>query len=302
MWVVSRSSLEQFDDASVCRCLLMIDRDPEQNGPQEQLLALASEQSFDEIVAGALPRDGIGDDDGIGIAGWPPVGTHVDDCRGQRVVKQHVPAEVSMNQLTREINGSPTSKQPLHRLRELGVDLPPGHPVGDGPSMRRHDRRGPCDARDSSVEVLRCIENLVPRSAGVVPFHPLPCHPARDNPVSGHRTDGLDDADGRSGVQSVERLSQPHGLRRLSRWLQHQYTGPERLPLAAFERLGRLDRPCLQRRPRRHPCRLRVHGRPWCRSRVQSVDDPGLGEPQEQRAGRIVRRVADRAIGDTLAW
>ena len=154
------------------------------------------------------PRDGIGDDDGIGIARWPPVGTHVDDCRGQRVVKQHVPAEVSMNQLAREIDGSPTSKQPLHRLRKLGVDLPPGHPVGDGPSMRRHDRRGPCDARDSSVEVLRCIENLVPHSVGVVPVHPLPCHPARDNPVSGHRTDGLDDADGRSRVPK-RRAPQP---------------------------------------------------------------------------------------------
>ena len=52
-----------------------------------------------DLAIGAFPDEGVGDHDGRGIGGWPPVGREIDNRWRLRAVEQDVASEISVDEL-----------------------------------------------------------------------------------------------------------------------------------------------------------------------------------------------------------
>jgi hypothetical protein len=136
-----------------------------------------------EICIGALPEQGVADDDGRRETRRPPVRGEVDHRRRKVIREEHVAGEVAVHELARSLVDRPErrreSRQVLDASELPGRKLTPGDALADRPVVRAAiEKRRPRDCGDRGVEALPDSDDLRPGAFSVLAGQVLPGTPA----------------------------------------------------------------------------------------------------------------------------
>ena len=224
--------VEAADDRDLCGR-----RDAEYRRANKQLL-----RRFDVIEpvqrlwTSTLPLEGVDGDDSVRPLRRPKVRAEVDQDRSSGRVKEHVAAQVAMDDLRRGRHWTPQFEQPIEqRTVRNGSDRRAALP-GDGvastpPVIGTIHPRWPWHAGQTPMEYAASVDDVGPSVGNPSCVDVLLARPAIDDPLSAacRNWSRHDDRWGRP--EPREHLRSPFGLFRTVDALQHSCAGS---PAAAF--------------------------------------------------------------------